>query len=308
MTLSGLSGETLLSPKEKTLFRIEIKRLLEKRVLKPVKEAGKGYVSSIFLREKKNNQHRLILNLKNFNKHVTHRHFKMDTLNTKLGMLRKHCYVASIDLTDAYYSVPVATVDQKYLMFQIEGIRYKYVCLPNGLSPAPRIFTKLMKPVLSSLRKKGHQVMNYLDDFFLVGDTFEECKDAVIDTCDLLIKLGFFIHPDKSQFISVQKIEYLGFTLDSTSMAVSLTDIKQQKIKILIGEILQSKKYKIRQIAKTLGTFEASLPAIKFGCLNMFYLQKCKNEALKLNKGNYEGLINLTENCISELQWWQKKC
>ena len=62
-----------------------------------------------------------------------------------------------------------------------------------------------MKPVLSSLRKKGHQVMNYLDDFFLVGDTFEECEDAVIDTCDLLIKLGFSMHPDKSQFTPVQK-------------------------------------------------------------------------------------------------------
>ena len=87
-----------------------------------------------------------------------------------------------------------------------------------------------------------------------------------------------------------------------------MTDIKQQKIKTLIDETLQSKKLKIRQIAKVLGTFEAALPAIKFGCLNMFYLQKCKNEALKLNKGNYDGLINLTENCISELQWWQKKC
>ena len=127
----------------------------------------------------------------------------MDTLNTALDMVRKNCYMASIDLTDAYYSVPVATVDQKYLMFQFEGIRYKYVCLPNGLSPAPRIFTKLMKPVLSSLRKKGHQVINYLNDFFLVGDTFEECKDAVIDSWDLLIQLGFSIHPDKSQFIPV---------------------------------------------------------------------------------------------------------
>ena len=46
----------------------------------------------------------------------------MDTLNTALGMMRKNCYMASIDLTDAYYSVPVATVDQKYLMFQFEGI------------------------------------------------------------------------------------------------------------------------------------------------------------------------------------------
>ena len=98
-------------------------------------------------------------------------------------------------------------------MFQFEGIQYKYACLPNSLSTAPRIFTKLMKPVLSSLRKKGHQDMNYFDDFFLVGDTYEECKDAIIDTCDLLIKLGFSIHPDKSQFISVQKIEHIGFSM-----------------------------------------------------------------------------------------------
>ena len=33
-------------------------------------------------------------------------------LNTALGMVKKNFYVASIDLTDAYYSVPVATVDQ----------------------------------------------------------------------------------------------------------------------------------------------------------------------------------------------------
>ena len=77
-------------------------------------------------------------------------------------------------------------------------------------------------------------------------------------------------------------------------MTVPLTNIKQQKTKTLIGEILQSRKLKIREIAKILGTFEASLSVIKFGRLNMFSLKKCKNEALKLNKGNYEGLINLT--------------
>ena len=66
VTLNSLSGETLLSPIEKTLFQIEIKKLLEKSGLKPFKEAEKGYVSSVFLREKKHNQHRLILNLKNF--------------------------------------------------------------------------------------------------------------------------------------------------------------------------------------------------------------------------------------------------
>ena len=114
------------------------------------------------MREKKNNQDSLILNPKYFNKHVTHRHFKMDTVNTSLRMMRKKCYMVIIDLTEAYYSGAVATVNQKHLMFQLERLRYKHVCLLNGLSPASRIFTKIMKPVLSCL---------YLDDFFLVGDT-----------------------------------------------------------------------------------------------------------------------------------------
>ena len=77
------------------------------------------------------------------------------------------------------------------------------------------------------------------------------------------------------------------------------TDMKQQKIKTLIGEGLQSKNTETQtNRKKILGTFEAALPAIKFRLLNMFYLQNCKNEALKLKNGNYEGLINLTENCI----------
>lgn len=66
-------------------------------------------------------------------------------------------------------------------MFQFKGIRYKYVGFPNDLLLVPRIFTKVMKPVLS------YQV----NDFFLVADISEECKDAVIDTYDLHVKLGF---------------------------------------------------------------------------------------------------------------------
>ena len=177
--------------------------------------------------------------------------------------MKKNCYMAIIDVTDAYYPVPVSTVVQKYLMFQYKEIRHKYACLPDGFSPTPRISTKLMKPLLLSLRKKGHQVMNYLDDFFLVGYTFEKCKDAVFDTCDLLIKLGFSVHPEKSQFILVQKIKYLGFNI---SITVSLTGLNQQKIKVLTGKTLQSKKLKIRQTAKILGISEASSSAIKFGC------------------------------------------
>ena len=60
-----------------------------------------SYLSPIFLREEKDNNHRLILNLKELNEFVPQHHFKMDALRSALNMTIKICFMASIDFTDA---------------------------------------------------------------------------------------------------------------------------------------------------------------------------------------------------------------
>ena len=130
-----------------------------------------------------------------------------------------------------------------------------------------------MKSVLSTLRKIDYSVMSYLDDIFICGDTFEECRDAVLATVNLLLKLGFSIHPQKSQLIPVQKIEYLGFLIDSVKMKISLAKLKQDKLNNLIAEISNSSKLRIRDVFKVLCSFETALPAITNRCFYMFYLQ-----------------------------------
>ena len=151
----------------------------------------------------------------------------MDNLDMRHVLdMRQNCYMASIDLTDACFPVPIALSDQKYLFFQFEVLRYEYVCMPNGLSSGPRIFTKLLKQVLSTLREQGHEGMNYQDDFFLVGDNFEKCLKAVEDSVDLLSRLGFQTNIGKSVFMPIQKIKYLGFTSNSKDMTVTLTKEK----------------------------------------------------------------------------------
>ena len=77
--------------------------------------------------------------------------------------------MASVDLKDAYYSVPVAKEDRKYLKFEWQGCYYEYTCLPDGLACAPRLFTKIFKPVYSHIRSMGHICMGHIDDSFLVG-------------------------------------------------------------------------------------------------------------------------------------------
>ena len=38
----------------------------------------------------------------------------MDTLQPAIRLMTPNCYVASVDLRDAYYSVPIHNEDQKY--------------------------------------------------------------------------------------------------------------------------------------------------------------------------------------------------
>ena len=47
-----------------------------------------------------------------------------------------------------------------------------------------------------------------------------------------------------------QKIEYLGFTLNSKDMTVILTKEKQEKLSVLVKQIVTSKRVKIRDFRK----------------------------------------------------------
>ena len=85
----------------------EILMLLQKGAIKhSVHEEG-GFISPIFLRPKKDGSYLMILNLKSLNQYVSYHHFRMDTIWTAVHMMTPGCYMASIDLKDAYYSVPI---------------------------------------------------------------------------------------------------------------------------------------------------------------------------------------------------------
>ena len=119
-------------------------------------------ISPIFTRLKSDNSLRIILNLKKMNESVEKLHFKMDSIQTVLGMRKKNCYMAKIDLKSAYYSLPVHDHYKKYLKFYWNKTLYAYTVLPNGLSCGPRYFTKLMKPVFATLQLKGHMLTSFI--------------------------------------------------------------------------------------------------------------------------------------------------
>lgn len=99
--------------------------------------------------------------------------------------------MGSVDLSDAYYNVNITVSDRKFLRFIWKGTLYQYTCLPNGLSRAPRLFTKLLKPVYASLRSKGYVSVAYIDDSYLQGETYEQCLQNIQETKEPFEQLGF---------------------------------------------------------------------------------------------------------------------
>ena len=79
--------------------------------------------------------------------------------------------MTSIDLKDAYLSVHVHESSQKYLCFQWRNKRFAFQGLPFGLNTAPRVFTKLIKPIAAYLRKRGIRIIVYIDDFLILGSS-----------------------------------------------------------------------------------------------------------------------------------------
>lgn len=156
---------------EEQIIDALLEKFLTKKVIEVTNHVVGEVISHIFIRPKSDGSYRLILNLRNLNEHIEYIHFKMETLQSVLRLVRLNCFFAKIDLKDAYYSVPIAEESRKYLRFTWKGVLYQYTSLANGLCSAPRIWTKLMKPVFSTLRKQSHINSIYIDDAFaqLIG-------------------------------------------------------------------------------------------------------------------------------------------
>jgi hypothetical protein len=167
--------------------------------------------------EKKNGKYRPVINLKKLSEFVQYHHFKMETMDSILSSIKKNSYFVSIDLKDAYLSVPINKMDRKYLKFFWNGILYHCNALIFGLASAPRVFTKIMKPVFAFLRQQGISSFYYIDDSLIEAETFEKCQSNAHFLVNMLQNLGFSVNKEKSILVPSTRICYLGHIFDCFS-------------------------------------------------------------------------------------------
>ena len=109
---------------------------------------------------------------------------KYQTLQDALDFAKPGQFLANVDLKSAYRSVAINDVD--YCLtgvqwtFECESPTYKFdTLLPFGSRLGPMIFHRLSQAVRRFMANRGFaSITVYLDDYFIVADTFQEIGRA----------------------------------------------------------------------------------------------------------------------------------
>ena len=202
-----------------------VQELRNKGAIEPA-PLSPGFYSRLFLVRKATGGWRPIIDLSSLNVFVHCPSFTMETPRSILRALHQGQWLTSLDLKDAYFHIGIHPADRRYLRFCHNGTSWQFTVLPFGLSTSPRVFTKILKPVLAYAHLHRVKLHMYLDDWLLNPGTRQEAHEQTSWLRSLCQKLGLVINLEKSDLIPSQVSTYLGIELD-TSVGLARPSLKR---------------------------------------------------------------------------------
>lgn len=304
-TYSSYMKEINFSEEKSKIVSLEVNKLIEKGAIKKVDHMAGQFISNIFLVPKKDGSLRPVINLKNLNLFVEYQHFKQERLSFALDLIERNDYLTSIDLTDAYFSISIHENFKKFLRFTWKENLYEFQVLCFGLASAPRVFTKVLKPVYAFFRKIGIKCIYYIDDSLTMNKDFNVCLNNSNLMTKKLDDLGFQVNLKKSVLIPTKRIIFFGLIIDTSVFRIFLTDEKIDKI-ISLGRMILSEDtcIIIRVVASFIGLIVHACNAVTFGPLHYRCLERDKVKALRECDDDFNGMMSLSKNSRQEVFWW----
>ena len=193
--------------------------LREKGAVEPA-PSGPGYYSRLFVTPKVTGGWRPVIDLSRLNWSVVVSRFHMETASSVLQSLRPGEWMVSLDLQDAYLQVPVHPSSRHYLRFCVGDSVLQFLALCFGLSTAPQVFTRVMAPVSAIMHRYCYRILRYLDDWLILGSSFQKivrARDFLLWLCQ---ELGVRVNLAKSSLDPAQTLDYLGMRLQTLSLRV----------------------------------------------------------------------------------------
>ena len=299
----GLLTNYRLGSEKQLALECKINELLAKGAIQEMPKSQPGFFSRVFLRSKRTGGYRLILDVSELNEHLVCQTFKMDTAQVICDAIKIDLWATSVDFSDAYHHIPMRPAHYKYLCFEIGGRRFWFISLPFGLSPAPRVFTTVLRTVKDWARRLLMLIFQYLDDWLNAACSFQKAWQMTVMFVHKCLDLGLLINLDKSELIPVQKILFLGRVFDFTTGRIYVSPDAVKSISSKISTISEFTRPPLWRAESLLGSMSSAEKAVGTGRLNLRAFQACVNKAVKMGRTSFHR-VTMTSQAWADLTWW----
>lgn len=181
-----------------------------------VEKSNSSWSNPIVGVRKSNGKLRLCLDSRVLNSVTKTLAFPLPYISRILGQLKGTKFLSKLDLSDAFWQIPLAEKDREKTAFTIPGRGlYQFVVMPFGLHGAPQTQSRLMDQVLGYDLEP--RVFVYLDDIVIATDTYEDHIRCLEEVGKRLKDANLAINLAKSKFCQL-KIQYLGYIIDENGI------------------------------------------------------------------------------------------
>ena len=192
-----------LSPEKFRALRDELKRLCDQGILE---NSHSAWTSPIVMVRKKSGTWRLCADFTNLNKILQTRKYALPYISDFTALAHGCSIFSSIDISDAYYNLPIKPEDKHKLTITTPLGNYSYNYLPMGLATSSTYFQQLMNEALAGIP----QVFCYLDDVIVMSHNPTDHKRTLNQVFTQLRDHGLVVNQDNCVF-GVNSLSFLGF-------------------------------------------------------------------------------------------------
>ena len=257
----------------------------------------------------KSGKKRLILDLRHVNQYLFKSKFRCEDVSIAREVLNPGDFMFSFDLKSGYHHVEIFPEHRQYLSFSwnfSSGVTryFQFSVLPFGLSSAPYLFTKLLKPLVKKWRTEGKSIVVFLDDGLGAAADQTKARISSLSVHADLLKSGFVPNEEKSLWEPTQVITWLGTVIDTSQCIISATDTRIQSLSEDLSFLLDATHpslYQVRKLASVCGKI------ISLGnCVGNVARLMTRNIFAVVNSAtNWSSMVSLTPGCVEELNFWK---
>jgi hypothetical protein len=256
-----------------------------------------------------NGKKRLILDLRYVNECLEKCRIKYEDWKVAMIYFEREAHMFSFDLKSGYHHVEIFPPHQTYLGFawkfqdSLHEKYYVFTVLPFGLSTAPYIFTKLLKPLEKRWRYLGINIAIFLDDGWALHKDLQLCQSHSHTVRQDLLHAGFVPNDEKSTWEPTQILDWLGLQWNSLKGTLSIVQRRVSKILDTIQSITNSRfVISARELASFVGQILSTGAVI--GNIARIMTRHCSMSVA--SAATWDSGFALDEFCRHEISFWKE--